>query len=83
MTPPSPTGLFTHHMGITIKVSWPAQQLIGSHNLAEFVRLLREMMDALGAKQAYVSKAGDAVEIHVLGPRGWTFHTQLKREAGR
>ena len=83
MNPPSPTGLFTSDKGITIQVSWPAQQLIGSHNLEKFVETLREMLDALGAKTAYVSKAGDAVEIHVLGPRGWTFHTQLKREPGR
>ena len=77
---PSPTALFTSHKGITIEVSWPAQVVIGHHNVEEFVRLLREMMDALGAKKAYISKAGAAVDIHVLGPRGWTFHTQLKRE---
>ena len=77
---PSPTGIFTDHRGIAIEVSWPAQQLIGQMNVPEFVKLLTEMMDAMGAKKAYVSKRGAAVDIHVLGPRGWTFHTQLKRE---
>ena len=80
---PSKTGIFTDYRGTAIEISWPAQQLIGSHNVAEFVSLLTEMMVALGAQKAYVSKAGAAVEIHVLGPRGWTFHTRLKREPGR
>ena len=79
MNPRSTTGLFTHHGGIAIEVSKPAAKLIRDQNVPEFVRILTELMDALGAKQAYVSKRGAAVDIHILGPKGWTFPTQLKR----
>ena len=79
MNPRSTTGLFTHYSGIAIEVSWPAQQLIGQDNVAAFVKQLTTMMEALGAKRAYVSKRGAAVDIHILGPKGWTFPTQLKR----
>ena len=66
--------------GIRVDVSRPAQNLIGPGNVNKFVKLLMGLMDALSTKEAYVSKAGDAVEIHILGHKGWTFHIDLKRE---
>jgi len=73
------TGLFTHDSGIVIEVSLPAQQLIGRHNVPEFVRLLREMMSALGAHQAYVSKRGAAVEVNLFRKDGWRGHMRIQR----
>ena len=73
------TGLFTDYRGIAIEVSWPAQQLIGQKNVPKFVRVLTEMMATMGAKKAYVSKRGAAVDVHILNPEGWRFDMKLQR----
>ena len=67
--------------GIRVHVSRSAQYLIGPKNVDEFVRVLVEMMDALSCYSAYVSKAGAAVEIHVLRKDGWAGTMKVKRGA--
>ena len=64
---------------LVINVSKAAQRLIGAMHVAKFVEVLATMMEALGANQAYVSKRGCAVDIHVLRNDGWQDHIQLRR----
>lgn len=64
--------------GIEIAVSQPAQKLIGPKKLPEFVKLLTELMEGLGAETAYVSKSGVAVEISMVRSDGWTGTMQIK-----
>lgn len=64
---------------IRIRVSRPAERLIGLKNVPAFVKVLREMMEALQAETAYVGKSGAAVEIHLLRRDGWTGHMKLQR----
>lgn len=65
------TAYFNPAPGIEIRVSWPAAQLIGQMHVPVFVEVLTDLMRALGAETAYVSKAGAAVQIHVLRKDGW------------
>ena len=65
------TAYFNPQPGIEIRVSWPAQQMLGLGRGAEFVKLVTEIMEALGCHAAYISKCGAAVEIHVLRKDGW------------
>ena len=73
------TAYFNPQPGIEIRVSWPAQQMLGLDRVAEFVKLVTEIMEALGCHAAYVGKCGAAVEIHVLRKNGWRGHMKLKR----
>ena len=75
----SPTAHFNPQPGIEIQVSWPAQQMLGLGRVAEFVKVVTEIMVAFGCHAAYVSKRGAAVEIHVLRSDGWRGHMKLQR----
>jgi len=61
--------------GIEVQVSKQAQALIGPSRVADFVKVLTELLETIGAKRAQVSKCGWAVEIHFTwpgdGPKTW------------
>jgi len=65
--------------GVAVKVTMPAQRLMGLENVQEFVKVLTWLMKAMGAKGAYVGKRGDSLDIYLYAPDGWTFHTKLQR----
>jgi len=64
---------------IRVVISRPAQKLIGTHNLDEFVSTLRMLMEPLGCHQAYVSKSGAAVEVHLIRRDGWEGRWRIPR----
>jgi hypothetical protein len=66
--------VFTYDNRIVITVSRQAQRLIGKDRLAQFVRILTEMLEALSVERAIVGREGGAVVINVLLPDqtvGW------------
>jgi len=65
--------------GIRVNISRPAQKLIGSGNVNEFVKQLMIMMEAMGAQGAYVSKRCTTVEISVWTKDGWQHTMRLKK----
>jgi len=65
--------------GIIIRVSWPARELIGSPNLPSFTLLLHRLMWALEVEQAYVSKRGAAIDVHLIRSDGWNARMKFDR----
>jgi len=65
--------------GIRVNISQPAQKLVGFGNVNELVKLLMNMMEAMGAQGAYISKRDAAVEISVWRKDGWTGTMKVKR----
>jgi len=66
------SGVFTKEPGdVRVQVTYAASEMIGLKNIAEFVRLLMELMGACGANRAYVGKRGSAVDVWILRPDGW------------
>jgi len=57
--------------GIEITVSRPAEKLLGPQKVPTLVRALTEVMAALGASGAYVSKRCNTLEISVWSRSGW------------
>lgn len=57
-------------LGTTIQVSWPAQQLIGSENLKEWLGALEIVMWSAGCKRAYVSRRGYSIQVTYTFPDG-------------
>jgi len=66
-------------LDITVKITIPAQKLIGIHNVVHVVKTLTDMMAALCADYAYVSKRGSTLEVHVSRKDGWTGTMRVKR----
>jgi len=67
------SGVFIKEPGdVRVQVSYAASEMIGLKNIAEFVKLLTELMEALGANRAYVCKRGEVVDVWILRPDGWT-----------
>jgi hypothetical protein len=76
--------VFTYDNRIRIQVSAQAQRLIGKDRLAEFLKALTRMLDALGVERAYVTKDGVAIVINMLLPDqtvGWLNIPVKKQEA--
>ncbi len=81
----SSKGSLTFHnsrLGIVVVVTKPAQTMIGAERVPEFVRLLTEMMDALGCTNAYVGRDGSAVGVWIHHRQGWTHKLKLQRKKG-
>jgi len=63
---------------IWVQVSHPAVELIGAENVREFVRLLVDLMENLGAYGAYVGKCGRAVAVEIFRQDGWQARMKLQ-----
>jgi len=57
--------------GIRVNISGPAEKQIGPRDVNEFVKVLMDMMDALGVEWGYVSKRGSGLEITIHRVDGW------------
>jgi len=66
-------------LDITVKITIPAQKLMGLHNVPRVVKTLTDMLAALCAHYAYVGKAGSTLEITVSRKDGWTGTMKVKR----
>jgi len=73
------SAVFTKEPGnIRVDVTYAATEMIGLSNVAEFVKLLTELMEACGANRAYVGKRGQAVDVWILRPDGWQGRMKLQ-----
>lgn len=64
--------------GTTIRVSHHAAKMMGEKRTGWLVPALHKLMHDLEAKQAYVSKRGAAVDVHIISGEGWKSHIKLK-----
>ena len=66
-------------LGITVKVTLPAQKMIGSYKVAQVVMALTEMMVGLGAEYAYVGKMGSNIAVALYRKEGWIGTMKVER----
>jgi len=74
-----PTEFRNPDLGITVKVTLPAQKLIGSYKVAQVVVALTELMAGLGAENAYVGKAGSTIAVYIYRKDGWVGSMKVKK----
>jgi len=56
--------------GIEVRITTPARKLLGPHKEIELVKGATELADCLGAKQVWVCRRWNSLEITFVTPQG-------------
>jgi len=67
------------NLGITVHVTMPAQEAMGSHNVIGAVKTLTDMAAALSAQSVRVYKDGPYLAVTFYCKDGWTGTMKVKR----
>ena len=65
---------------VEVTISTLAMKRIGRAHVHEFIKLLGELMEMVGAVTAYVGKSGGGIAVEMWNPDGWSYNIKLPRD---